>query len=210
MSSVRSRSGRRGCGAVVLLVLALCAGRAEAHQLRLWAGVDEGSMIAGRVYFPGGGVAADIGVRVLGPAGELLGEVRTDDKGTFRYDAKLRCDHQFVADSPDGHRGSFTVHAAELPDDLPSAAGTTAAPVAAEAPVAAPPPPRADIASTTMDEAQLQRIVDQAVNKQVGALRRELQAYADKVRLHDILGGIGYIVGMAGICFYFMGRRRRA
>ena len=41
-------------------------------------------------------------------------------------------------------------------------------------------------------------------------LRRELQEWRNQERLRDILGGIGYLLGMCGIAFYFLGTRRRA
>lgn len=42
---------------------------------------------------------------------------------------------------------------------------------------------------------------------EVAALRDQLHEYEQRVRLRDILGGIGYIVGIAGLAFYFLGVR---
>jgi nickel transport protein len=40
-------------------------------------------------------------------------------------------------------------------------------------------------------------------------LRKEVARYENKVRLHDVLGGIGCILGFMGLAFYFLGVRRR-
>jgi nickel transport protein len=47
------------------------------------------------------------------------------------------------------------------------------------------------------------------VNHELVELRREFQDFRQEVRWHDVLGGIGYIVGVAGIAFYFLGVRRK-
>ena len=50
---------------------------------------------------------------------------------------------------------------------------------------------------------------DGRLTAELAALRRELRQYEQRIRLRDVLGGIGYIVGMAGVAFYFLGVRRR-
>ncbi|HOU21896.1 MAG TPA: hypothetical protein PKX16_06700 [Kiritimatiellia bacterium] len=49
----------------------------------------------------------------------------------------------------------------------------------------------------------------QALQKQIVELRRDLAARDDRTRLRDILGGIGYILGLMGLAFYFLGTRRK-
>jgi nickel transport protein len=49
----------------------------------------------------------------------------------------------------------------------------------------------------------------EGIEKQVVKLREELVRYEDRVRLHDVLGGIGCILGLMGLTFYFLGVRRR-
>jgi nickel transport protein len=39
-------------------------------------------------------------------------------------------------------------------------------------------------------------------------LHEELRAYEDRTRLRDLLGGVGYILGVAGIAFYLLACRR--
>ena len=43
---------------------------------------------------------------------------------------------------------------------------------------------------------------------QVRPLQEQIQHYENKIRLHDVVGGIGFIVGLAGVSFYFAGKRK--
>ena len=56
---------------------------------------------------------------------------------------------------------------------------------------------------------ELTAVVEQAVAKRIRPLERELRSLKEEVRFHDILGGIGYIAGIAGVTFYFLGVRKR-
>ena len=58
--------------------------------------------------------------------------------------------------------------------------------------------------------ATIEAIIEAAVARHVGPLRQQIAAYEDKIRWHDVLGGIGYIVGMTGLACYFLARRDRA
>jgi nickel transport protein len=50
-------------------------------------------------------------------------------------------------------------------------------------------------------------MIERAVARQVRPLREELMAAQDQARLHDILGGIGYILGLTGIALWWRARR---
>ena len=60
-----------------------------------------------------------------------------------------------------------------------------------------------------LDAEELSIIVERAVSKRVRPLERELKDLKNEIRFHDILGGIGYIVGAMGIAFYFLGVLRK-
>ena len=40
------------------------------------------------------------------------------------------------------------------------------------------------------------------------SLAEQLDRLEDTIRLRDVFGGIGYILGITGIMFYFLGRRK--
>jgi nickel transport protein len=53
--------------------------------------------------------------------------------------------------------------------------------------------------------------VDQALARQLSPLTeaiRQLEKQQERASFRDILGGIGYIVGLLGLYYYFRGRPR--
>ena len=188
----------------------------RAHKLVLFASA-EGRKITGWAYFAGGGKLKDITIKVLGPGGEHLGQTTTDAEGSFEFVAEKRCDHTFVLETDAGHRAEYTVKAEELPADLPSPtpdpqksgggqderAQNSREPRELDGEAAAK-------SAETVSDTKLREAVESAVARQMRPLRRELQACRKTVRFHDIVGGIGYIVGIAGILFYLKSRRRSA
>lgn len=216
-----SRSGLARLAAVALAAAVVLAAAlpAEAHSLKLWVRVAEGRTLKGRAYFPGGGRAKGVTVEVFDPAGAKLGSAETDDEGEFTYEAAQRCDHTFVVRTMDGHGDTAVVRAEYLPADLPggtvggASATAGAAGVSSSAPTARgdTDAPTGAPASTegTVRAAELERAIDGVVARWAGQMMDKITEYEDRQRLHDVLGGIGYIVGATGIVFYLLARHRK-
>ncbi len=168
--------------AFAVLFCLLCETASFAHSLHVHATV-KGNTIRGEVYSPGRVPARQARVVVSDPQDEKLGETTTDDKGVFTYQAQFRCDHRLMASTGEGHAAECVVTAAELPDDLPTRDGTSSA--------------------ASVDD-QLK-----AVARQVASLQREFREHRDRTRLTDVVGGIGYILGITGMLFYLLGVRKK-
>lgn len=180
------------------------------HSLKVWARAEQGAVIRGRVYFPGGGRAAGVAVRVLGPDGRQVAETMSDDAGEFAYIAQVRGDHTFVAQTGDGHRAEFTVSASALPTDLPELQGSAADGTQAvrQQTEARPDVDMATVEPAATNAAEIERLVDRAVSRQVGELAAQVEAYESRRRVSDIIGGIGYIIGLAGLVLWMKSRSR--
>ena len=196
--------------AVVLVVLSalllLDARTGLAHRLSVFA-YAEGSTIEGSAYFAGGGAPGGAEVTVYGPDGAVLGTTTTDEAGEFAFEATLRVDHRITVETADGHAAEFVVAASELPASLPGGPEPSAIDVTAvEGATAA----EADLPGTmpAIDDAALEAMVSRAVQQQIRPLREDLIAYADAVRVSDVMGGIGYIVGIFGALAYVLSLRR--
>jgi len=186
-------------------LLLLFSSPVSGHRVNIFAAT-ESSRISGYVYFSGGSRAKNVTVQVSGPDGAEFGHVSTNEKGEFTYEATHGCDHLLTVETADGHRATWTVKADELPESLPGASakgdGEPVAPARAEAPLLAP----ADAPGVRAVE---QRIA-QSVAAQVRPLREQIARLEEKIRLRDVIGGIGYLLGVAGIAFYFLGVRKLA
>lgn len=211
------RPERKCCSAVrglMLVTLALAALPASAHKLQVFAFAD-GAHIQGSAYFAGGAKAQGATIKVEDTGGNVLAELTPGPDGSFSYMAQAQIDHVIVADSGDGHRAEWRVTASELAGGFPGSAGPPAERHSATIGAA----PDADVASRSdplpislpqstgapsapVDLATIER----AVARQVGPLREELRATQDQARLHDILGGIGYILGLVGIALWWRAR----
>ena len=186
----RIRRASTFCLPVVVAALLWC-GSASAHQMRIFATV-EGKAIVGECFLSGGARPNDCPVAIFGPGGEKLGETRTDERGAFRFVPGARVDHRIVVDTGDGHRAEFTIKAEDLPASLP------------QHPDASGPHARHD---EDEGEHDLDERIAEAVARQLRPLRRQIDHLEHRIGLRDVLGGLGYIFGLAGVAFYF--RRRR-
>lgn len=190
---------------VLLSVCLLLSSPLYAHRLKVFA-TAEGSRIEGEAYFVGGGRAAGAIITVHDAKGRELARLTPDEAGSFSYTATQRMDHELVADTRDGHKASWTVRADELPLALalPPDANTASPAESGQPTRQQPSPPPAMSTDSALDS-----LVERAVARQVRPLREQLTAYGDQVRLHDILGGFGYIAGIAGLALWWRGRRQK-
>lgn len=203
---------RRGVVWVLLLTFLLPAGLAHAHKFRCFATVD-GTTVSGYAWFGGGTRPKNIPYKVLAPDGKVLHKGTTNEKGEYSFEAPARCDLELVVDGGEGHQARFTVNADQLPAALPAygsegGGGTTEAEAAPGQEEENPPAEEVE-ARAEVDSGALRSVVSGAVNKAVAPLRVELQTFKEETRMQDVLGGIGYLFGLAGLAFYFLGVRRK-
>ncbi|MEH6473164.1 MAG: hypothetical protein V7752_18155 [Halopseudomonas sp.] len=185
------------------LLAVLLSTPVQAHLLKVFVYAD-GERLQGSVYFTGGVAAAGAQIRILGDNDALLAELSPDSQGEFGYTVSTRRDYRVVADTGDGHRAEWTVAADELVSDLSTAQAKLAA---APTVLGDEPSSTSNRSCSSLSDNELAALIERAVAAQVGPLRRELQAYGDRTRLADIVGGIGFIFGLAGTLLWWRSRR---
>ncbi len=182
---------------VPLLFLFAGATTLYAHKLNVFAAW-EGDQVTGYAYFPGGGRAAAVEVTVTADDGRELAVLRTDTDGVFTYRPDIAGGLKFTVQSVDGHRAVYTVAAD------PRAAAVAEAPPADKTNAVNPllpdtaPPPAATLTAT---------VVADLISREIRPLREEVAAYRSEVRLHDVIGGLGYITGLAGLVMYMKAKK---
>ncbi len=180
--------------ALVLVALLLFSAPAAAHKI-VAAAYAEGAEIEGEIGMSNGEMAAEgTKVEVFGPDGAKLGETVTDADGLFAFTATQRIDHIFRANLGAGHVAEVTLPAAELPESLGGETPATQAKAAQTAPA-----PQMTVGDDR---------VAKAVAAQIRPLRKEIAEMRNETRMRDVLGGIGYILGLSGLAFFFMGRKK--
>lgn len=196
--------------ALALAVLAALPEAAQAHRANIFA-YTEGDTIRLEASFSGGKPVMNSPVEVYDAAsGALLLTTQTDAEGRGAFAVPqaardARADLNLVLLAGEGHRGEWTIKAGEYLADLEGAApGGEAAPTPG-APSAAP---QAASGAAPVDEAVLRRIVADAVSHELAPLRRSLAAMAEPgPTVHDVLAGIGYILGLFGIAAWMHSRK---
>ncbi len=184
----------------LLLILTLWPTAVLAHGMHVFASV-EGRTITGRAYFRKSAPAKDARVRLQGPDGQTLQSTRTDADGAFRFTVAQRGAYTIRVDTPDGHSATWTVADEEFGAGPTAQQGSNAE---AESPAPAPAP-AARTEDAPLTRAEAERLFQRLRAEQ----RKELAAFEDRERVRDVVAGIGFLLGLTGIAFYFLGVRRK-
>lgn len=171
-----------------LLLLALPA---EAHRLKLFAQVT-GNTISGYGFYIGGGRPEGVELVVTTPDGKEVGRVKTGSDGSFDFTPPTPGNYHLSLAAGDGH---FAV--ADI--------STNGAPLS-PSPVQAPAQASPLIPPTDLD-LRIATAVDAAVARQIRPLLEAYDEADGRVRFNDLVGGIGWIVGMAGLWAWMRSRR---
>ena len=197
---------------------------ALAHRVNIFAWT-EGNEVVAECGFNGGNKVKQGQVVVFDAAtGAKLAEGRTDDMGVYRFPISAEGKAhgvRIVIKAGEGHQNEWTVDAAELATIQPGSAATSAPSAAPAAPAVVPAAastsqpqaaPKADKSpaqqTANISAAEMQNIVNTALDAKLGPIRKELaEMRVARPGFSEIFGGIGWLVGLAGIALYFKGRR---
>ncbi|MBM9603917.1 hypothetical protein [Desulfopila inferna] len=189
---------------VALAATFFLSSSAQAHKIRVFA-YESGGTIITEVKFGNGRPAQNSTVAVEKKDGSPLLSGTTDENGEFRFTVPQEAlnqglDLNIIADVGEGHRGSWLLEAGDYLAQTPSQK-TEPAPEPASEP---PSNPADTLKSDTPDSHELEERIEEIIRKELLPIKRMLaQEREKKPTLRDILGGLGYIFGLAGIAAYF-------
>ncbi len=199
----------RACRTVALAVVLFlfCADAALAHRVNIFAWL-EGNSVAVECSFRRKAPVKGGVITVFDDTGAELLRGTTDVDGRFSFPVPqvVRKGHglRIRINAGEGHQNEWRMDAAEFAGLAPVAA---AAPTVAETPA----PARTDAQEEqrlSLTREELTAIIDGALERQLAPLRRELAARSEEgPRLQDVVGGLGWIMGLVGMGLYFARRR---
>lgn len=177
------------------------ASTATAHKISA-AGWVEGNTVFVASYFSGGTRPDNAKVKVFDLEGKLLVEGNTNKNGEFQFTAPAKMAMKIHLDAGMGHQVSFTLPIGEFDDDFDAAVDepTTEASSTSDSTIIA-----------GINEKMLRQIVASEVGNQIKPIIRKLnkpEAGAGEPSLTDILGGVGYIIGLVGLAMFFNYRKK--
>ncbi|MGO9568155.1 MAG: hypothetical protein ACLP5H_11490 [Desulfomonilaceae bacterium] len=207
------------CWLTALVIVLLSGVSGWAHKVNVFAYV-EGDKVVVEGYFSGNVKAQNSVVEVLDSDGKKILEGKTDDKGIYSFKLAdlppLKGDIKIVLEGGMGHKADFTLSQADLPVSTQKTPAPE--PKTEEMKITGPPLADAQPPGQVQDSALMKKIVEDAVEqkiqpliKMLGNQQKMLMEQKDKgPTIAEVVGGIGWILGIAGIAGYFMGRKRKA
>ncbi|NOZ70026.1 MAG: hypothetical protein GXP46_12470 [Deferribacteres bacterium] len=202
-------SGFRIIPAVVFFILYLVSSNASAHKVNIYAYAEDG-MVFSEGYFADGSRSRNSRIEVIdAKTGEKLLEGKTGDDGRFSFKIPKAASLRLILHAGMGHQNDYTLSEEEirealgmeksvLRDQEPEAEG-----VGAENKTR----PAVSGASPSEIEKAVEKVIDRKLQPVIRMLIA-LKENSEKPGITEILGGIGYIMGLMGIIMYFKSRRR--
>ena len=192
---------------IILLIPAMCL-PCLAHKIRIFAWQDGGSIVT-ESKFSKGRPAQNATVSVFErETGQSLLSGTTDTEGLFSFPIPKTGSKELkiIVDGGDGHKNSwnYTLEDSEALTDnsVPSSMVETNS----SSQLPKEPTYEEDIEKNILPAItplELTRIIETTLDKKLAPIRRTLAENSEKgPSLQDILGGIGYILGLAGIAAY--------
>lgn len=188
---------------MALSVLPAAVEQAFAHKVTVFAWV-EGDTVHTESKFSGGRFAKQARIEVYDRTGKKLLEGRTDDGGGFAFKAPKQEDLRIVMIAGAGHRNEWVVKAEEFSDQTSSAADDKTVRSHQPQPLVETPLP----GGIDVSPEDLQTMIEAALDKKLQPVLHRLLQMEEGPRLSDVMGGIGYIIGLVGLGTYINYRRR--
>ena len=185
-------------------LLCLWSAPVLAHKVNIFAYV-EGDSVYTESYFNDGRKAVGSKVVVYDKAGTQLLEGTTDEEGLFAFKIPKMEDLKIVLQASMGHRNEYELSRSELggkeaTPESPEAAGTAVGTsVRAEG---------GTVIQIDMD--RIAQLIDRSLERRLApvvAAMTRIQRAQEKPGFRDVIGGIGYLVGLAGLAMYLRGRK---
>ncbi len=194
-------------GVVISLLVLLLSSTAYAHKVSIYAYAEEG-MVFAEGYFADGSRSRNSLVEVFNAeTGEKLLEGRTDNEGKFSFKIPGAHPLKLVLHASMGHQNDYTLDEEEVKEAM----GIEEAAVEdGDGGLRVTEPTAAPVASPGLSGTEIEEIVSRAMDRKLRPLTRmlvKLQENSERPGITEILGGIGYILGLMGIVMYFKSRR---
>ncbi|MFB0527247.1 MAG: hypothetical protein ACETVT_00015 [bacterium] len=191
-----------------LILVLLVSSTALAHKVNVFAYAENG-MVYTESYFSDGRKVMDSTVEVFDAKNNrLLLTGKTDKNGEFFFKIPEATGLRIVLTASMGHKNEYLL----TEDEVRDAIGT------AKVPEKSPPekmetekrqaPPEE---VTQISDDQLQLLMERVVEEKTAPIMKKLlriEEQMQKPSLQDIIGGLGYILGLMGIVIYFKYKKK--
>ena len=185
----------------------------SAHNVTVFAWVD-GDTIHTQSKFRGGKRVKNAPILVYDFKDVLLLEGKTDGKGMFSFKIPQKTALKIVLKASMGHLAMWKLRAEELGE---TESKTAVQPTGIKAPLAIDSgstgiQKNVDVFGSTkisLERREIEEIIDASLDKKLQPITQMLaNAMNQEPGFTEIMGGIGYILGIVGIALYFSNRKK--
>ena len=189
---------------LIILIIIIMDVSVFAHKVNIFAYV-EGDKVYTESYFSDGKKCVESKIEVFDNQGNKLLEGLTNEEGMFSFkippEDVIDGDLKIILTASMGHRAEYIIRADELGD----VAGLIEEKI--EEPVSAVSP---EISSVDLKE--IQSLIEDTLDEKLEPIIREMReirkSQEDRISPTEIIGGVGYIIGIFGIIAYFLSRKK--
>jgi len=184
-----------------------------AHKVSIFAWV-EGDMVHTQSIFFGGKKIQNATIKVFDASGKQLVEGKTNDNGEFSFRTPIKAAMKIVVSAGMGHQAIWNLKASDFENtgrDIPHTEPASSReidnihPPISHAEIPLPPN-----APSSIDPDEIRDIVEKALDKKLAPVLKMLSESRNQTpSIGDILGGIGYIIGLVGLAAYIVNRRKK-
>ncbi len=178
---------------------------ATAHNVTIFAWV-EGDMVYTESKFSGGRKAKEALIEVQDMSGKKLLEGKTDQNGEFSFKLPHKETLKIILKAGMGHGNEWILTAEEIAEAQADGEAETSSP-------SPPPSPQADPAlsssvtpKSNASPTEIQASLEAALDKKLAPVLKKLShleaKQKEKTGATEIIGGIGYILGLIGLAAY--------
>jgi len=187
-----------------------------AHKVNVFAYV-EGEKIYTESYFNDGKKCIDSKIEVFDNQGNKLLEGLTDKEGEFSFEVPSEDGNlKIVLTASMGHRAEYTIRTDELRDAMGSIEESIEKPISSEkrdeSSLAEMISEEKEVISpeiSSLDLNEIRSLIEDALDEKLKPITIEIKkSQEDKISPTEIIGGIGYVIGIFGIIAYFLSRKR--
>ena len=188
----------------IFLIIIIMDASVFAHKVNIFAYV-EGDKVYSESYFNDGKKCVDSKIEVFENQGNILLEGLTDEEGMFSFEIPsedvIGGDLKVVLSASMGHRAEYIIRADELRKVAELIEEKLEEPITVISPEV-----------SSFDLKEIQSLIEDTLDEKLKPMMREMReikkSQEDRILPTEIIGGVGYIIGIFGIIAYFLSRKR--
>ena len=202
----------------IFMILHFTQSTASAHKVSIYAYAEDGKVFA-EGYFVDGSKAKNSRIEVFNArSGKKLLEVKTDKKGEASFKIPEVAPLKLVITASMGHKNDYTISENEVREAMGSKEQGVRSKESEDREQITESGPQipettGTLRATThgLSPSEIETIVDRTLERKLKPIKNillQIQESSSRPGISEILGGIGYILGLMGIVMYVKSRRR--